>query len=133
MTQFQELQRHRGTVPLFVCLKTALEAPGRVGQQGFRFADAVRVSVQRTRRQRWLAARRARPRSLRRRRKRGIVAQVAMQTPSGRRRAGFGRSAAGAARDRPGSAAAARGAARDTGPAAMALGGCGSEGLTSGA
>ena len=42
VTQFQELQRRRGTVPLFVCLKTArgrLELlPGGSGSKGFRFA-----------------------------------------------------------------------------------------------
>ncbi|CAH0370964.1 unnamed protein product [Pelagomonas calceolata] len=42
VTQFQELQRRRGTVPLFVCLKTArgrLELlPSGSGSKGFRFA-----------------------------------------------------------------------------------------------
>merc|ERR1712138_154309 len=51
VTQFQELQRRRGTVPLFVCLKTArgkLELlPGGSGSKGFRFAGMRSVvSVQ---------------------------------------------------------------------------------------
>jgi len=51
VTQFQELQRRRGTVPLFVCLKTArgrLELlPSGSGSKGFRFAGMRSVvSVQ---------------------------------------------------------------------------------------
>ena len=132
VTQFQELQRRRGTVPLFVCLKTArgrLELlPGGSGSKGFRFAGMRSVVSVQTH---------ATPKDGRRRSETGdrdaVGADRGRNVPaagrrhpasySGRRDAGAGAASAaatrGAARDAgSGSAAATRGAARDTGPAA---------------